>query len=97
MTFEDWVEKYKPVVNTSKTATTPGTDEGLFGFETYGKDLAKVQSTTPRLVWTLIEGEEEDEDGDTVWVIIPGMHLVNRIAYCITQEPWGDEEIEVIF
>jgi hypothetical protein len=39
----------------------------------------------PATVWTILEV-------DGVQLITPGVHLVNRFAYVVTEEPWTDED-----
>lgn len=48
-------------------------------FETYGEELAFVQSQPADTVWTLLSG-----DGD---VIVSGFHFVNRLGYFISKTP----------
>jgi len=74
-------------------------------FAAYGSDLTRVRSTNPQHVWTVIDvelfaGEShpyEEEDADNCWVIVPGYHYVNRIAYMITEMPWDNDSIEVVY
>lgn len=71
LSIEQWEERYKPVFNHQT--------EGYL-FETYGEDLDFVQSIAknkPKRVWTLVA------EGDTEW-LVPGMKLVNRVGYVIT-------------
>lgn len=82
MTFEEWIEKYKPINNWLRK----GEDTELF--ETYGVELGVVLGVNlmdTRKVWTLIEGDEG------LWVT-NGYHLVNRLNYLITDIPYEGEE-----
>ena len=82
MTFEEWIEKYKPINNWLHK----GGDTELF--ETYGVELGVVLGVNlmdTRKVWTLIEGDEG------LWVT-NGYHLVNRLNYFITDIPYEGEE-----
>lgn len=54
-------------------------------FETFGCDLKTVLAQDEKFVWTCI-------DGDDGMYFVPGVHLVNRIYYLITNEPWQDFE-----
>lgn len=54
-------------------------------FETYGDDLKTVLTQNERFVWTCI-------DGDDGMYYVSGYHLVNRIYYIITDEPWEEFE-----
>lgn len=87
--YDQWFDVFLPIANFSPSACGPSHSDGdvefLFGFETYGKDLAhviKVAKGTPNHVWTLIE-----EDNGSL-VLIAGYHVVNRLAYLITENPW---------
>lgn len=77
MTFDEWVETYKPV----KNYTEWGFDHLMF--ETYGDDWELVYVLPPNRVWTLVEG-------DTGLFIIEGRHLVNRVGYFVTVKPWSE-------
>ncbi len=60
-------------------------------FETYGEELAFVRKQDPRLIWTLLDGD----DGQLV--VQRGYHVVNRIGYLISQQPVPDDvDIEVV-
>jgi hypothetical protein len=52
-------------------------------FETYGEELAFVQSQDPRYVWTFM-------DGDDGQYVASGFHFVNRIGYLISTVPLPD-------
>ncbi len=39
-------------------------------------------------VWTILESDDDD-DGN--WYASPGFHVVNRMGYVMTKEPWTDE------
>ena len=109
MTFERisddvWYKKYSPVANPTGTGFIYGEDSILF--ENTGKDLEVVRAAyekNPLCVWTLVEGEDDDEDNlddeeaAPVYndVITPGMHFVNVIGYMITEKPCENENMEV--
>jgi len=79
-----WDEKYKPIPN--------HIDKGNDKFETYGEELDYVLSianTEPKRVWTLVDGD----DGNLY--IVDGYHLVNRVNYFITKNPFEGEFMEV--
>ena len=91
MTYEEWVDKFKPIQN---ELSDNASFEGMM-FETYGAELDYVLTITRRtnglLVWTYIDGE-----GGTY--IVEGYRLVNRIGYYITQGPYEEDgayEIQV--
>jgi hypothetical protein len=81
-TYESWVETYFPVRNHA--------DHGFESclFETYGDDLAFVNSCDKLHVWTLVETDTGGE------VIMEGCRFVNRLAYFVTVRPWS-ETVEV--
>ena len=53
---------------------------GGHGLETFGKDLALVQSYAHDLVWTVLDGDRDQ------W-IVPGLRYVNRVCYLLTELP----------
>lgn len=83
LSYEAWLEKYKPVRN-------PFNDNGFDGllFETFGKELEFVAKTDQKKVWTLI-------DGDGASFIEAGFHFVNRLGYFVTDLPVAPEDIEL--
>ncbi len=81
MTEKEWEEKYRPVKN-HLVANAPRRGDM---FETFGEELEFVRQQNYRHIWTWI-----DDEGD--W-IVSGLHLVNRIGYFITEEPWQDGEL----
>lgn len=87
MTYEDWLEKYKPVKNPYCNAPF----DGLM-FETFDRELDhvhRVRENSKHSVWTLV-----DEDGHCF--ILPGYRHVNRLGYFITEVTWDDEALSVI-
>ena len=85
MNYDQWAEAYQPRNNHLR-------DEETDLFETYGVELGYVLATAdikPAHVWTLVDG-----DGGTY--VVNGYHLVNRIAYMITHEPFKGEFLEVL-
>ena len=83
-----WEDLYLPVPKTADESESWG---GLL-YETYGDDLAYVLSVAqkePRRVWTWVDAEGGS-------YIINGYHLVNRIAYFITEVEWSQgDDIQV--
>lgn len=80
ITYEEWVEKYKPQEN-------PNTVEGSHNNKLF--DTHEQPFTEAQYIWTLVSGENEN-----MW-IIPGFHYVNREGYFLTEIPWESEDIEV--
>jgi hypothetical protein len=60
-----------------------GEDRGCL-YETYGEELAFVRTQDPRTVWTLVDGDDNDQ------YLLSGFHFVNRIGYLISCEPVPD-------
>lgn len=80
-----WERKYKPMANLL-TDEDRGFNNTLF--ETFGADLEfvrRIMSVRPRHVWTLVDTDEGQH-------IVPGYHLVNRVGYFITNEPFSDDD-----
>jgi len=86
MNYDEWAEAYQPRANHLRKG------EVTELFETYGIELGYVLATAdikPAHVWTLI-------DGDVGTYVVSGYHLVNRIAYLITKEPFEGDFLEVL-
>lgn len=90
LTYDDWCAFYAPVKNpVSPYAAFDGTM-----FETFGDDLAYVQTQPLENIWTLVQGNF-DEDGGNLYVI-NGYYLINRIGYFVTRQPMEeDEDLEI--
>jgi hypothetical protein len=55
------------------------------GFETYGDEVEYIASLAEtNTVWTYLEGEDD-------CYFVTGMHLVNRIGYFVTKEPYTED------
>ncbi len=60
-------------------------------FETYGKELDFVRSQDPRIIWTLVDGDDGNQ------YVMSGYHLVNRVGYLVSTIPFPDDtDIEVL-
>lgn len=87
MTVAEWQLEFNPVRNTlNRNATYDG-----HLFETYGSELAFVNSAPDDRIWTLLDSDSGDET-----VISPGWSRVNRMGYFVTTKPWGSLNIVVI-
>ena len=83
MTYDDFIEKYKPITNyIDDNASFNG-----WMFETYGDELEAVKISHPNKVWTIVEGD----DGE--FYVSNGYHYVNRQGYFITEVPYEDDEM----
>ena len=61
---------------------------GGYGLENYGKDFEFVRRLSPDFVWTVVDGENDEQ-----W-ITPGIHYVNRICYLVTEVPHAGLDVE---
>ncbi len=91
MNFEDWEITYKPMKNNLDcNAAVDG-----YMFETYGKEWEAVrlrEQQEPGTVWTMVS-VDDDHDGDDAecrvgWILMDGIHYVNRLGYLITEKPF---------
>ena len=62
---------------------------GGFGLETFGAEYDLVKTLPPNTVWTVVEGG----CGNDQW-ILPGIHIVNRICYLVTEVEHNWEPLE---
>jgi hypothetical protein len=82
MTYEQWIETYKPMHN-HIAEYDAGFDDTMF--ETYGDErnfIQELRATAPDTIWTLVTGDNND------WFIISGFHYVNRLGYFVSQVPF---------
>ena len=85
MSYDDWIEKYKPIDNTIGKYVTKGDKQ----FETYGAEKEFVLDQDAEYVWTWVTGDNAD-------LLLPGFHYVNRMAFFVCEEPWTEEEQQVL-
>ena len=85
MTFEDWLQTYKPIKNhlDPHASFQDESGEGIM-FETYGDEVAFVKQQDPRHIWMYGDG---DDGGSYIW---SGWGFVNRLGYFITEVPFPD-------
>ena len=85
-TFDEWVEKYKPIKNQFEETSFEGC---VFD---YSEDdqWEFVKKQNPANIWTMV-------DSDDCFVIIPGCHWVNRESYFITEKPVEKEDLSTEF
>jgi len=86
ITFNTWVEKYKPIPN-GITKYPSGND--FESFDTYGEEANFVAEQDHHYVWTEVQG-------DFTTLLVPGMSYVNRLSYFVTRIPWTNEN-ETVF
>jgi hypothetical protein len=79
-TEEEWLKRF------GDPQDNPG---GSVLFETIGEDLEIVQAADPLTVWTVIEGDETENQ-----YLFPGFHAVNRIGFIISAWPITQEELD---
>ena len=75
MTYDEWCDEFQPIVNIFSR------DPDETRFETYGKELDFILSRDPARVWTEVDAEGR------FTTIVDGYHLVNRLAYYVTEVP----------
>ena len=86
MTYDEWVNAYKPVPNPtiSEKQRESASYNGTL-FETFGSELVIVKEANPMCIWALID----NNDDDSMW-ISSGYHRVNRMGYFITEVPYTE-------
>jgi hypothetical protein len=86
-TFDEWVEKYKPLKNHIEESNTY---EG-YAFETYGEELDFISEQEPEKIWTLIE------NGTDISFVAYGMRWIDREFYFTTSVPVQEEDKNKVF
>ena len=90
ITWENFVEQYKPIKNKVKGASIDG-----FMFETFGEELKillekanikMVNGKNGYHIWTVIDGEKYK------LYLSNGWHIINRLGYLITKKAWKEGE-----
>ena len=92
MTEDEFDDTYPLVANhiDPNASWSPANGPGCL-FETYGEELDFVRAQNPRTIWTLVDGDDDNQH------VISGYHLVNRIGYLISTVPFPeDADIEVL-
>jgi hypothetical protein len=84
MSFDEWCDTYKPIINHIDTNASFDNGEGGIMFETYGDEVEFVKSQSPANIWMYGQG---DDGGTYVW---NGWGFVNRLGYFITEVPCPD-------
>lgn len=85
LTFEDWLEIYKPITNHIDTNASFQNEEGEgIMFETYGEEVEFVKQQDPNKIWLYGSG---DDGGLYIW---SGWGFVNRLGYFVTEVPCPD-------
>lgn len=80
---DEWWSQYNPIKNHFTTRNGSWDD---CCFETFGDELAYIEKQVkekPLHVWTLLDGG----------VIICGFHIVNRLGYFVTENPYPPKDI----
>ena len=85
-TYDEWVEKYKPLKNQFEETSFEGCS-----FD-YSEDdqWEFVKKQNPENIWTMV-------DSDDCFVVISGCHWVNRESYFITEKPVEKEDLSTEF
>ena len=85
-TYDEWVEKYKPLKNQFEETSFEGCS-----FD-YSEDdqWEFVKKQNPENVWTMVWAEDS-------YAIIAGFHWVNRDSYFVTEKPVEKEDLSSEF
>lgn len=82
LTFDEWLDTYKPITNHIDTNASFQNEEGEgIMFETYGEEVDFVKQQDPNRIWMYGSG---DDGGTYIW---SGWGFVNRLGYFITDVP----------
>lgn len=89
-TLDDFYEKYTPLLNPFYEDEDACSWNGCM-LETYGQEIDYVLkfANNPALknnLWTIVEGDNGE------MIISADCHLVNRVGYLITNEPWDNAD-----
>ncbi|MGE3227891.1 MAG: hypothetical protein AB7J30_00430 [Hyphomicrobium sp.] len=79
---ESFIERFGPMPNHLDLSAGCDFGDGGCLFAAAGKEFKYVLAQDPHCIWTLIEGDEG------ALVIESGIHLVNRLGYLVTAEPF---------
>jgi hypothetical protein len=91
MDFDEWCDKYKPIINHIDSNASFDNGYGGVMFETYGDEVDFVKSQSPANIWMYGQG---DDGGTYVW---NGWGFVNRLGYFVTEVPCPpDTDIQVM-
>ena len=91
MDFDEWCDKYKPIINHIDSNASFDNGYGGIMFETYGDEVAFVKEQPEANIWMYGQG---DDGGTYVW---NGWGFVNRLGYFITEVPCpNDIDIQVM-
>ena len=86
LTYDDWCATYVPIKN-------PLREDAAFDgtmFETFGDDLAFVRDQPGDIIWSLVQGDSDEDGGDLY--VVSGYRLVNRLGYFVTDRPLAENE-----
>jgi hypothetical protein len=89
------LKKFQAKENTSGLSPDDMCSFGGCMYETFGEELDCIiamlhTEADTKHIWTIV-----DTDGDDL-IILAGFHIINRLGYLITDEPWEDEYEEYI-
>lgn len=73
MTYDKWLDHYKPIKNhIDENASMDG-----HMFETFGSEELFVRGTKESLIWTIVSGDDGND------YLVDGFHFINRLGYLI--------------
>jgi len=88
ISFEDWIEKYKPIRNPFNEKQTGDDEDFEINWSSLEENDLLDDNKGENRIWTLIQG-----DRDSLW-LVSGYHRVNRLHHYITEMPY-EEEIKI--
>ena len=84
LTFDDWIEKYKPIKN-HLSEYTSSFDGYCFDY-TEKEEMEFVTNHDPNNIWTMVWAED-------CYAVIPGFRWVNRESYLVSEIPFSEEDL----
>jgi len=95
LTWEEWVDQFKPEINPLKTIDDDKYGEEQYRFETYGDELDALKQKA--VIISVTTKWEKGTDFNHYWtlvdwgdggMIMEGFHIVNRLLHFITKKPY---------
>jgi len=81
---DDWVERFRPLVNPVDATCGYDFGDGCTLVETYADHLTYLATIPEERIWTVVEN-------DGTFTIVSGRALVNRIGHVVTEVPWTND------
>ena len=91
ITYDEFVEKYKPITNPF-VSDSDYSDDDNFRFAETGEEWEYVRDFYEQSIENTYKIFTQIEDADNNPVLVSGYHLFDRYGYFITQVPYTDYE-----